>query len=282
MNKIRDKSNPTTLSVTVVVAAIAVFMAPGSYGVLSIIISFILISFIFCYELPKKRTEGQRILLSCVFSFSVLPAIGFIMEVYHNPVGIYNSHFDNHSKVNELYLLIFWLIFFLLFYAHDKFFIKRCIQPMYEIKKFEFEKAYESMRFFLDYRLKVFGFFLTANGLLIAAVFVHANDSLGKVAFSLLAFVMGLIICFIDKRLTYLAHNYRKIVIRTASDIGAYNLHGLYEKAINVGISHTKLFNFIVKLVIVAWFLIFIIFLLKAVFNISWIQVISAINLHGK
>ncbi len=139
---------------------------------------------------------------------------------------------------------------------------------MDEIRKFEYEKAYESMRFFLEYRLKAFGFFVVANGLLIAAVSTHTNNLWEKSALSGFAIVIGITIHLFDIRIMNLAKDYRQVAVETARDIEASNLSKIHEdSARDRGVTLDNLFKVVDRFVISVWSVYFLAVAIKFVIS---------------
>jgi len=122
-----------------------------------------------------------------------------------------------------------------------------------ELNKFEYQKLYESMRFFLEYRLKVLTFSAIANGLLIAAVFTHAKEENGKIALSILACSVALVIYLIDVRIVGIAKMYRNLTTDLALALGLDKLSQAHASREVEGFSLNHLFKAVNLIVILCW-----------------------------
>lgn len=90
---------------------------------------------------------------------------------------------------------------------------------MDEAKKYELDKAWESMRYFLDYRLKVFNFFVAANGVLLTIILTNLKNENSRITLSFFALLISITMLLIDRRIIMLAHKYRAIVLKKAQEL---------------------------------------------------------------
>lgn len=123
---------------------------------------------------------------------------------------------------------------------------------MDEIKKYELDKSWQSMRYFLDFRLKFFNFFIASNGVLLTVVLAHLENNSSRIVLSLFSIAVSIIMTFIDKRIIHLAHMYRGAVISLTSELGLENLNNL-QVGDSSKISLYHLFTVLYVLIILLW-----------------------------
>lgn len=116
-------SDPAALSAAIAAGAIAVLIAPGPYGLFSLIIGITLLTVILSYEWERQRTSLQSVAISLVLAFSSLLVSGFILEYFcggFSLKGFVNLKGNLESAVPDFYIAIAWGISLLIFYTIEK------------------------------------------------------------------------------------------------------------------------------------------------------------------
>jgi D-alanyl-lipoteichoic acid acyltransferase DltB (MBOAT superfamily) len=122
------------LSAAVIAGSVAVFLSPGPYGFFSLIISFILFIVVLGYSASNARTKRQSLAIAAVLAFSLLPAIGFFLELIigGNLDGVViisenglPPYLDSH--VTDEYLFYVWAPLSIVFYIFDQILLKEGI-----------------------------------------------------------------------------------------------------------------------------------------------------------
>ena len=84
----RESTDVAALSAGVLAVVVALFLAPGEYGLLNLAISVALMLIISGYLLPHTRTPWQSVALAAVVGLTIMPAIGYLGEAYWAPQHI--------------------------------------------------------------------------------------------------------------------------------------------------------------------------------------------------
>lgn len=119
-------------------------------------------------------------------------------------------------------------------------------------KKYELDKAWGSMRFFQEYRLKFFNFFIAANGALLTIVLVHLKDDSSKIVISLFSLFVSIIMALIDKRITQRARKYINTILTISKDLQLNHIYSLYSNGGN-GFTLHNLFMILYVVIVVIW-----------------------------
>ena len=121
------------LSAAVIAGAVAVFMTPGPYGPLSLVIGITLIAVLIGYAWKRNKTEPQRAALSTVLSFAFLPVVGFFIEYALKEGSIIGFCETNpcdgasklQSNVKPAWHFFIWLVTAVGVFIADKYFIDK-------------------------------------------------------------------------------------------------------------------------------------------------------------
>jgi hypothetical protein len=73
------------LAAAVVAVTVSLFLDEGLYGLISLIVSLVLIVIILAFVWPNKRSLLQSVALAAALGLASIPGIGFLIEAYHAP-----------------------------------------------------------------------------------------------------------------------------------------------------------------------------------------------------
>ena|SRR5689334_22262537 len=76
------------LAAAVVAVTVSLFLDEGLYGLISLIVSLVLIVIIVAFVGPNKRTFFQSLALAASLGLAAIPGVGFIIETYYAPERI--------------------------------------------------------------------------------------------------------------------------------------------------------------------------------------------------
>jgi hypothetical protein len=96
MNGARQEHSGTdiaALSAGVVAVSVALFITPGTYDLMNLVISVTLLAVIVGYVLPSARGRMQSIAVATAIGLAAVPGIGFLLEVYLSPPGAWAKVF---------------------------------------------------------------------------------------------------------------------------------------------------------------------------------------------
>jgi hypothetical protein len=86
------------LSAGVVAVSVSLFVAPGDYTLMNLIVSIVLIVTIFSFLWGRTRQVTlQQLAVASVLGFASVPAIGFIAEVAQSPVPLHQFLGDHKA-----------------------------------------------------------------------------------------------------------------------------------------------------------------------------------------
>jgi len=125
---------------------------------------------------------------------------------------------------------------------------------MDEKYKYEYESSLIQMRFFLDYRLKLFNFYLLLNGLLANAMVSETLKEQNREMLAMLAGVVSALLMLAEYRTAKLTHSYRETAIKLSSllELSLINVnhHSTKEK----GVQFSTIFLLLYFLITSSWF----------------------------
>jgi hypothetical protein len=113
------------LSASIVAVAVSLFVAPGSFNILNLVVSVTLAAVIVGYVWPRIRSKRQSLAIAAAMGLAMLPAIGFLDEAIRSPnplhflAGTYEwdckidpckSDGDDKSRVPARDLAVGWLL----------------------------------------------------------------------------------------------------------------------------------------------------------------------------
>src|SRR5690242_6647722 len=78
-----DQGNHTdiaALASSLVAVVLALFLVPGTYTAINLIVSFVLVAIIFGYVWPNKRQLAQSVAVAAALALACIPAVGFFVE----------------------------------------------------------------------------------------------------------------------------------------------------------------------------------------------------------
>jgi len=132
-------------------------------------------------------------------------------------------------------------------------------------KQAEYTEAITTYRFFHDYRMKIFNFFLVFNGILLSSVFTYIKDEYGKALISLFAITVCVIMWFFEKRTINAANNILNSVVNLESELNFSTITNLKNYADTHGISQRNLVSLFYFVTTILWLIITLIFIYRLI-----------------
>lgn len=107
------------LAGAILAGALAVFIEPGPFDVLNVVIGITLLTILYAYELNRPRTDAQSVAFGAVCAFCILLVVGFLAELWlplsSFPIAV-SGKGEPESRVPDWFLAAAWLIFTVLFF----------------------------------------------------------------------------------------------------------------------------------------------------------------------
>jgi hypothetical protein len=118
----RQPFDPAALAGAVVAGAIAVYMSPGPYNLMSIVIGGTLLSIIAAYEYGRRRDWPQTVALGAVVGFVGLLPVGLCLEFFlgHGSLAGDCRGDACESRVEPWMLFVVWAILVAAVVARDR------------------------------------------------------------------------------------------------------------------------------------------------------------------
>lgn len=117
-------------------------------------------------------------------------------------------------------------------------------------KETEYRESLASYRFFHEYRIKIFGFFITFNGALISVVSVYAKSFEGQIAISIFAILASIMSLISEMTVTYAARHFAQSAKSLEDELGFIMMTKLRE---SIGVPLSKPFRALYIMIILMW-----------------------------
>jgi hypothetical protein len=119
----QENADVAALSAGIVAAVLTIYIDPGEYGVMSLVVSFALAIVMFAFTWRQGRRWDGSLAVGAILALALLPALGFFHEAALRE-GIvrqlFKLDYDNtQSAVADWMIARDWLILFPLFSAID-------------------------------------------------------------------------------------------------------------------------------------------------------------------
>jgi len=122
------------LSAGVVAVVVSLFVTPGSFGIVNLVVSFTLMAIVAGYVWPHVRRRLQSLAVAATVGLASIPAVGFVDETVRSRspleflVGMYEwncesdpcSEGKDRSRVPDRELVVGWFVFLLVTYSLDR------------------------------------------------------------------------------------------------------------------------------------------------------------------
>ena len=128
----------------------------------------------------------------------------------------------------------------------------------------EYKQCMTNLRYFLDYREKIFKFCITVNGGLLTVAIVHSSSAIESLFLSAFALVVTVLSFLAEVRSVKLADWFREAAIELEKELSYVKITAVHAKAKESGIGLRKAFSALYIVILLAW-AVNIIVLLRAV-----------------
>ena len=133
----------------------------------------------------------------------------------------------------------------------------------------EYEQVLNFVRYFLDYRIKIFNFYVLLNGALLTVTLTYINQLGGRIIISAFAAVISVIALFADKRCVSIADHYREAAMRLERQLGFADIQEVHKICMEPGIRFRFLFAWLYYLLMIIWILIILFSILSQVAHVK-------------
>lgn len=133
----------------------------------------------------------------------------------------------------------------------------------------EYEQVLNFIRYFLDYRIKIFNFYVLLNGGLLTVTFTYIDQLGGRLIISVFAAVISVIALLADKRCVSIADYYREAAMRLERQLGFADIQEVHKICMKPGIRFRFLFAWLYCLLMIIWILIILFSILSQVGHVK-------------
>jgi len=134
--------------------------------------------------------------------------------------------------------------------------------------KFEYEQVLQFLRYFLDYRIKIFNFYMVINGVLLTVTFTYIQSLGGRVAVSVFALIISLIAMLAEDRSGKIANYYREAAIDLEKDLELTRMTEVHKKSMS-STPFRALFKWFYYMLMVLWLLILLFSILTEIVDLK-------------